>query len=323
MPALKKILGVKGYILVLCVSAGVISGLSAVLLKTFTHSWHDLLYGAVSRLPGAVWIYPALPALGIFLCIVTVKLFFHKRPYEKSLAGVITATTNGTSDLPRSKMFSHIITSGLAVGAGASAGLEAPIALTGSAIGSNLAKLFHLGRESRTLLLACGGGAGISAIFNSPVAGALFACEILLPSFSIPALVPLLMASASAAVVSELCNSHSAVIQLNTGWTVENVPCYILIGIGSGVISAFMIKFSVSLAHLAERYSNVWLRGLYGCAVLYIFFLLFPALKGEGYSFIGDLIRGNESTITRGVMQPLFADHWSIIALIGVLVLLK
>lgn len=323
IPALKKILGIKGYILLLCVGAGVISGLSAVLLKNFTHSWHDLLYGAVSKLPGAVWIYPALPALGIFLCILIVKLFFHKRPYEKSLAGVITSTTNGTSDLPRSKMFSHIITSGLAVGAGASAGLEAPIALTGSAIGSNLAKLFHLGRESRTLLLACGGGAGISAIFNSPVAGALFACEILLPSFSVPALVPLLMASASAAVVSELCNSHSAFIQLNTGWTVENVPCYMLIGLGCGVISAFMIKFSAALAHLTEHYSNVWIKGVYGCIVLYFFFLLFPALKGEGYSFITDLIRGNESTVTEGVLHPLFTNPWTVIALIGVLVLLK
>ena len=220
-------------------------------------------------------------------------------------------------------MFSHIITSGLAVGAGASAGLEAPIALTGSAIGSNLAKLFHLGRESRTLLLACGGGAGISAIFNSPVAGALFACEILLPSFSVPALVPLLMASASAAVVSELCNSHSAFIQLNTGWTVENVPSYILIGLGCGVISSFMIKISASLAHLTERYSNVWLKGLYGCLVLYVIFLFFPALKGEGYSFITDLIRGNEHTVTEGILHPVFTDPWIVIALIGVLVLLK
>ena len=144
--ALKRVMGMKGYILLLCVIVGVISGLSAVLLKTFTHEWHRLLYGLVGKLPGAVWILPALPAVGIFLCIVIVKLFFNKRPYEKSLAGVITSTTNGTGDLPASKMFSHIITSGIAVGAGASAGLEAPIALTGSAIGSNFTKLFQIGR---------------------------------------------------------------------------------------------------------------------------------------------------------------------------------
>ena len=142
-PALKRLLGMKGYILLLSIIVGAVSGTCAVLLKGFAHEWHQLMYAAVLRLPGAVWILPALPAVGIFLCIIIVRLFFNRGPYEKSLAGVITATTNGTSDLPKTKMFSNIITSGIAVGAGASAGLEAPIALTGSAIGSNFAKLFN------------------------------------------------------------------------------------------------------------------------------------------------------------------------------------
>ena len=204
MGVIHRTLGDKGYILLLSIVVGVISGTAAVLLKLFAHGCHDLARLLAERLPWMMWILPVVPAIGIFGCIVIVRLFFNKGPYEKSLAGVIMATTNGTSDLPRSKTYSHIITSGLAVGMGASAGLEAPIALTGSAIGSNVAKVLQLGRESRTLLLACGGGAGISAIFNSPVAGALFACEILLPAFSVPALVPLLMASAAAAVISEM-----------------------------------------------------------------------------------------------------------------------
>ena len=171
-------LGDKGYILLLSIVVGIISGSAAVVLKLFAHSCHELVLRAGELAPWMMWVLPLIPAVGIFGCIIIVRLFFNKGPYEKSLAGVITATTNGTSDLPRSKTYSHIITSGLAVGMGASAGLEAPIALTGSAIGSNVAKALQLGRESRTLLLACGGGAGISAIFNSPVAGALFACEI-------------------------------------------------------------------------------------------------------------------------------------------------
>lgn len=323
-PPLKRVMGWKGYILLLCVAVGVISGLSAVLLKTFTHEWHRVLYSMAGKLPGAVWILPALPALGIFLCIIIVRIFFNKGLYEKSLAGVITSTTNGTGDLPRSKTFSHIITSGIAVGAGASAGLEAPIALTGSAIGSNFAKLFRLDRESRILLLACGGGAGISAIFNSPVAGALFACEILLPSFSVPALVPLLMASAAAAVVSELCNSYNPFIQLNTGWTVMNVPWYVLIGIAAGLISSLVIRTSVTVARKAEKQPNVWLKGLYGCVFLYLIFLLLPALKGEGYRFIMDLIQGNENTLPdNGVLSCLFKSPWSLIVLTVVLMFAK
>ncbi|MBQ9335965.1 MAG: chloride channel protein [Lentisphaeria bacterium] len=321
---MKRIMGAKGYVLLLCVIVGVVSGLAAVLLKTFTHEWHDLLYSLAGKLPGAVWILPALPAAGIFLCIIFVRLFFNRRPYEKSLAGVITSTTNGTGDLPAGKMFSHIITSGIAVGAGASAGLEAPIALTGSAIGSNFAKWFRLDRESRILLLACGGGAGISAIFNSPVAGALFACEILLPSFSVPALVPLLMASAAAAVVSELCRSYNPFIQLTAGWTVMNVPWYVFIGVAAGLLSALVIRTSVVVAKRAEKQKNVWLKGLYGCVVLYLIFLLLPALKGEGYRFIMDLIRGNENTLPDGgVLSVLFRTPWSLIVLTVVLMFVK
>ena len=323
-PALKRVLGMKGYVLLLCVVVGVISGFSAVLLKTFAHEWHMLLYRFAERLPGAVWILPALPALGIFLCILLVTLFFNRGPYEKSLAGVITSTANGTGDLPRSKMFSHILTSGIAVGAGASAGLEAPIALTGSAIGSNFAKWFRLGRESRILLLACGGGAGISAIFSSPVAGALFACEILLPSFSVPALVPLLMASAAAAVVSELCNSYDPFIQLNAGWTVLNVPWYIFIGIAAGLISAMVIRISVVLAKRAEKQQNVWIKGLVGCSILYVVFLFLPALKGEGYSFITALIQGKENLLPdNGILSSLFQTPWSLIVLTVVLLFAK
>lgn len=321
---LHRFIGHQSYILILCVLVGVISGLGAVFLKTMAHKCHLMVYGATGAIPGAEWIYPALPTLGIFACIIIVRLFFRKTIYDKSLAGVITATTNGTSDLPRYKMFSHIITSGLAVGTGASAGLEAPIALTGSAIGSNTAKFFHLGRESRTLLLACGGGAGISAIFNSPVAGALFACEILLPAFSVPALVPLLMASAAAAVVSELCNSYNPFIQLNTGWTVFNVPYYIFIGIAAGLVSAMVIRFSVLTAKRAERQKNVWVKGLIGCLILYVFFLLMPALKGEGYTYISALIQGRESAIPAdGPLAFLFQNPWALILLVGLLVFAK
>ena len=326
MGVIHRTLGDKGYILLLSIAVGVISGSAAVLLKFFAHSCHDLAVMLGSRLPWMMWILPLVPAVGIFGCIVIVRLFFNRGPYEKSLAGVITATTNGTSDLPRSKTYSHIITSGLAVGMGASAGLEAPIALTGSAIGSNVAKVLQLGRESRTLLLACGGGAGISAIFNSPVAGALFACEILLPSFSVPALVPLLMASAAAAVVSELFYSQDTFIQLSEGtaWTVSNIPYYVLIGLAAGLVSSFIIRTSIVTAKQAEKYRNVWVRGALGCLILYVFFLLFPALKGEGYGYVSSLLAGNESAIAAGSpITSWFSGPNALVVLLGLLVVIK
>lgn len=326
MGVIHRTLGDKGYILLLSIAVGVISGSAAVLLKLFAHSCHSFAEMLGGRLPWMMWVLPLVPAAGIFGCIVIVRLFFNKGPYEKSLAGVIAATTNGTSDLPRSKTYSHIITSGLAVGMGASAGLEAPIALTGSAIGSNVAKVLQLGRESRTLLLACGGGAGISAIFNSPVAGALFACEILLPSFSVPALVPLLMASAAAAVVSELFYSQDTFIQLSEGtaWTVSNIPYYVLIGLAAGLVSSFIIRTSIVTAKRAEKFRNVWVRGALGCLILYVFFLLFPALKGEGYGYVSSLLAGNESAIAAGSpVTSWFSGPNALVVLLGILIVIK
>ncbi|MBO5693995.1 MAG: chloride channel protein [Lentisphaeria bacterium] len=320
---LRGALGEKNYILLLCCVVGVMSGLAAVLLRYFCELVHHTSTG---MLPGGMWttyLLPALPALGIFLCILFVR-FWIRKPYEKSLAGVITSASNGTSEIPVEKTYSHIITSGISVGCGVSAGLEAPIALTGSAIGSNFAKLFHLGRESRTLLLACGGGAGISAVFNSPVAGALFACEILLPEFSIPALVPMLISSAIAAVVAELIYpSHTFMIQV-TGWSMQNLPYYIMLGILAGVVSAFVIKTSCGIAKRFEPLKNVWVKGVIGALILYIIFLIFPMLRGEGYGFVNDLLNGNETRILTGSPAAfLFEYKWVFLALIGFLVLLK
>ncbi len=316
-------LGEKNYILLLSCIVGLISGFAAVLLRWFCASVHK---GTEAMLPHAAWsvyLVPALPALGIFLCILLVR-FWLGSPYEKSLAGVIAATSRGASGIPAQKTYSHILTSGISVGCGVSAGLEAPIALTGSAIGSNFAKWLHLGRESRMLMLACGGAAGISAVFNSPVAGALFACEILLPEFSIPALIPMLISSATAAMIAEILYPNRTFIVHVTGWSMQNLPYYLLLGILAGMISAFVIHMSCSMAKRFEPMKNIWLRGLLGACILYAAFLLLPALRGEGYNFVNHLLNGSEQEIMAGSpIGFLFEHKWIFLALIGFLILLK
>lgn len=314
----------KNFILLLSCVVGVIAGLAAVLLRWFCANMHELSFALLpENTTWQIYLIPALPALGILFCILFVK-FIIRKPYEKSLAGVIVATSNGTSDIPFQKTFSHIITSGVAVGCGVSAGLEAPIALTGSAIGSNVAKLFHLSRETRTLLLACGGAGGISAVFNSPVAGALFACEILLPEFSIPALVPLLISSATAAVISNLILPEQIIPIEVTSWSMQNIPYYVVFGILAGCVAALIIKASCNIARQFEPMKNVWLKGFFGAAILYVTFLLLPVLRGEGYPFVNALIHGSENGIMENSpIEFLFDNRWVFLALIGILVLLK
>lgn len=316
---LRSAAGEKNYFLLLSIVAGLVSGLAAVILKAFSH-W---VSGAAASLGLNPYLVPLLPGVGILLCIVFVKLFV-RGPYEKSLAGVIESATNGTASIPVQKTYSHILTSGVSVGLGVSAGLEAPIALTGSAIGANLGRLFHLGREGRTLLLACGGAAGVSAVFNSPVAGALFACEILLPEFSVPALIPLLIASAAAAVVADVLYPGTAFTITVTDWVIQDIPWFILLGLGAGLISAYVIRSSIVLGKKFSLIRNVWVRGLIGCAIAYCVFLVLPMLRGEGYGSVNLLVLGRESELLSGSPADfLFRNPWSLLALAGFLVFAK
>ena len=320
---LRVAVGEKNYIFALSIVTGLIAGLAAVVLKSIAHYIGEYLYSNQPEI--STWEYylmPLYPAIGIFFCILFVKLLV-KGVYEKGLAGVIISAST-TGEIPRQKTWSHIITSGISVGSGVSAGLEAPIALTGSAIGSNIAKLFRLGKEGRTLLLACGGGAGVSAVFNSPVAGALFACEILLTEFSIPALIPLLIASAGAAVVSEVLFPHRAFFIEVSDWAIQNIPYYIILGLLAGLVSAYVIRMALFLGKKFSVFKNPWLKGLTGCVILYAVFLMFPMLRGEGYKFVNMLVAGKEFHILDGSpLQFLFGNAWSFLALTGVLVLLK
>lgn len=320
----RTIVGEKNYFLLLSILAGLLSGCAAVLLKSFAHGLHVLTELAAQSGAWPAFLMPLFPCTGIFFCILFVRLFVKRRKYEKSLAGVIESTTNGTADIPVQKTYSHIITSGMSVGLGVSAGLEAPIALTGSAIGSNLAKLFRLGREGRTLLLACGGAAGVSAVFNSPVAGALFACEILLPEFSVPALIPLLISSAAAAVVAHLLYHYPTFSLEVSDWAVQNLHWYILLGVAAGLVSAYVIRTSLLISKRFGIIRNVWVRGAAACIMLYFVFLLLPILQGEGYSFINHLVRGD----ALDMMAPspvcfLFENRWMFLALAGLLVFAK
>lgn len=296
-----------------------ISGLAAVILKAMAH-W---ISGTAASFGLGPYLIPLLPGAGILLCIIFVRLFV-RGPYEKSLAGVIESAANGTASIPVQKTYSHILTSGVSVGLGVSAGLEAPIALTGSAIGANLGRLFRLGREGRTLLLACGGAAGVSAVFNSPVAGALFACEILLPEFSVPTLIPLLIASAAAAVVADVLYPGTAFTITVSEWAVQDIPWFILLGLAAGLVSAYVIRSSIVVGKKFSLIRNVWIRGLIGCVIAYFVFLVLPMLRGEGYGSVDLLIQGKETELLTGSPAAfLFQNPWCLLALAGFLVFAK
>ena len=166
----------KQFILLSAILVGLSAGIAAITLKSFVY----LIFTLATYKPivSLRYLYLVLPAMGIFLTVWAVKKIL-KGKLEKGLPPIHYAIAKKSSIVPREQMYAQVLTSSLTVGLGGSAGLEAPIVITGAAFGSNYAKTYKLDYKDRTLLLACGVAAGIGAAFNAPIAGVLFALEVL------------------------------------------------------------------------------------------------------------------------------------------------
>lgn len=320
----QKTLGEQNYIILLSVLVGLLSGVAGALMKTVEHFVQSLVSYIPSDASWVVWVLPATPAVGVFFCIFVAQVVMHGK-YERGLAGVIMSVKNRTGAVPLHKTFSHIITSGVSVGLGVSAGLEAPVAQTGAAIGSNVARSLLLNHETRILLLACGGAAGISAMFNTPVAGAFFAMEILLPktASAIPAIIPLILSSATALLVSQHIYPPRPYDFDLLQWNVRAVPYYVILGAAAGLVSVFVIRMYTRISKQYGRIRNPWVKGLIGSAILYLAILLFPALRGDGYPFISRLLSMPEALYETSPLAALFSNPWVFLLLTFLLVFLK
>lgn len=320
----QKTLGEQNYIILLSVLVGLLSGVAGALMKTVEHLVRSLLAYIPADAAWAVWILPATPALGVFFCIFVTQVIMRGK-YERGLAGVILSVKDRTGAVPLHKTFSHIITSSVSVGLGVSAGLEAPVAQTGAAIGSNVARSLLLNHENRILLLACGGAAGISAMFNAPVAGAFFAMEILLPktASAIPAIIPLILSSATALLVSQQIYPPRPYDFDLLQWNMRAVPYYVILGAAAGLVSVFVIKMYTRISKQYGRVRNPWVKGLIGSAILYLAILLFPALRGDGYPFISSLLSEPETLYDASPLAAVFSNPWVFLLLTFLLVFLK
>ncbi|MGK2863606.1 MAG: chloride channel protein, partial [Chitinophagaceae bacterium] len=193
------------FIVIIATLVGFTSGMAAVLLKTLVHH----LQQQIEEIPINRFAYLLFPALGILLTVFVVRTFFVGY-IEKGIAMVLKAIARKSSFIPLRHTYIHVITSSLTVGFGGSVGLEAPIVATGSAVGSNLARISDLNYQERTLLIACGAAAGIAAVFNAPIAGVIFAIEVLLVETVISYFIPLIISSVIGALCSKIILKESS-----------------------------------------------------------------------------------------------------------------
>ena len=269
-----------------------------------------------------IW-YIILPVTGILLTVIFVKVFL-KGKLEKGLGSILFSISRGSSKVDKSKMYSHVITSGITIGLGGSAGLEAPIVITGSAIGSNIGRMLNLGYKERTLLLACGAASGIAAVFNSPIAGMIFAIEVLLTDVSIGMFIPLLISTATAIIVSKSLYSGQLFYLITNQWYVHAIPFYIILGVLCGLISVYMTRVTLFMEDYFERRKGVYSRALIGGLILGGLIFIFPPLFGEGYNTITSLFHGDYTALLgKSLFASFTASPWVLIFVTITIILIK
>jgi CIC family chloride channel protein len=229
--------------------------------------------------------------------------------------------------MPKKQMYAQIITSSLTVGMGGSAGLESPITITGAAFGSNFAQNYRLSYKDRTLLLACGVAAGIAAAFNAPIAGVLFAIEVVLMDVSITAFIPIMISSATGAIVSAVLLREDILLTFSRQieFDYHNLPFYILLGVMSGFVSINYARTFRKIEHYFEKIKMGPIRkALFGASMLAVLIFFFPTLFGEGYSSIKMLSSLHPEQILDNTVLQNFKDNtWILLLFVGATMLIK
>ena len=273
------------------------AGVASALLKWFVHFWEEQLIH-INRDFAFEYLYLIFPVIGIGLTILFVRLLNHGH-LGRGISSILHAISHKSSILPRDMMYSHVVTSGLTVGFGGSVGLESPIVVTGSAIGSNLGMLFHFNYRERTLLIGCGVAAAISSLFNAPIAGFVFTLEILLLELAVSSFIPVLLASVAGAITTSALAGTEVIFSSERidPFRLDQIHLFLLLGAATGIISLFFIRVS--------NYSRRWFTGLqgstrpflYGGILLGLCIFVFPPLYGEGYSTIRALLLNDMDVI--------------------------
>ena len=274
----------------LSILTGILCGLAAVLLKVTIHAIH---HGLSSLVGDNVWLYLLLPGVGMLLSLLIVR-YIVKDNIGHGVTKVLQAVSKNESKIKSHNLFSSMVTSALTIGFGGSVGAEAPIVYTGAAIGSNLGRYMGLSYRGMTLLLGCGAAGAVAGIFNAPLAGVLFTLEILLFNLSMSSLLPLLLSSVSATMVSYLILGRETQFTCTlVAFSMRNIPFYLILGAFCGFCSLYFIKMTLFLEDwFAKKMKSPYLRWAICAAGLGLLIFLFPPLYGEGYEDVGTLLNG-------------------------------
>ena len=258
------------------------------------------------------WLYLVFPVVGIWLTMLFVR-YVVKDDISHGITRILYAISSRQSRLKGHNCWSSVIASAITIGFGGSVGAEAPIVLTGSAIGSNLGQRFHLDYKQLMVLVGCGAAAAIAGIFKAPMAGLVFTFEVLMVDLSMTSLLPILTASVTATCFTYLFMGSDSLFSfhLDSAWQLERLPASILLGLGCGLVSLYFIRtMAVCEGVFSRMKENRYARLALGGLVLSMLIFLFPALYGEGYAALNILLNGeSEGDWLQMLNNSLFYGH--------------
>ncbi len=321
----KRKLSERNFIYLASILVAISCAFAVIALKSFAHNvfiFANYVNGYL-KLP---YINSILPIVGILLTVFVIRKFLDGS-IEKGSSRILYAVAKKGGILPKKQMYAQIITSSLTVGLGGSAGLESPIVITGAAFGSNFAQKYRLSQKDRILLLACGVSAGIGAAFNAPIAGVLFAIEVVLTDISIAAFIPIIISAATGALVSKILLSQDILLSFEKeqNFDFHNTPYYVLLGILAGLVSVYHARNFRKVERFLSRFkNNSYRRALIGASLLALLIFFFPALFGEGYETIKTLSTANpEVLLDNTVLESQKSNEWVLLAFVVTIVFLK
>ena len=313
----------KNKLLILSLVVGLCSGMAAVILHSLVHLVRSGVTALLAERSG-VLLYFILPGIGMLLSLLAVRYLIRDN-IGHGVTKVLVAVSKNESRIRPHNMWSSILTSSLTIGFGGSVGAEAPIVYTGAAIGSNFARYWGMSYRSVTILLGCGAAGAVAGIFKAPLAGVLFCLEILLFNISMTSMMPLLLSSVSATVVSCLLLGDSRPFECTLSpFQMANMPFYVVLGFFCGACSLYFLRTTLWLEDKLAAFRNPYAKWALCAAGLGLLIFLFPPLYGEGYDFLHPLLNGSDRFFDRPtVFSGMLRAPWAVPVFFLLVMLLK
>lgn len=314
----------KQFIYLLSILVGFTSGVGAVILKNLTHFIQHLLEGNLVKYYHHAF-YFLFPIIGFTLVYLIIKYVIRNK-VSHGIPSTLYAIAKRKGIIKRYQMFGSFLTAPITVGFGGSVGLEGPTVATGAAISSNISKLFHVNQKTKTLLIGCAAAGAMSSIFKAPVAAIIFAIEVFSLDLTIASMLPLLLASLSAIFTSYFFFGNDVLLpfDIKDGFSVSDVPFYIILGIFAGFTSMYFTEIYERIQKLFDKIKSAWYRILVGGSAIGVLIYFIPPLYGEGFDVMNNLIAGNpEKALVNNSLHLDLTNIWVVIGLLAGLVFFK